>query len=137
MLINRFEWIKIGISPTSLNLILPPCSGDSGTVDSEYFVDGGRNANGIFIGTEIGRMIDKQQVKFDILPAEKWWEIQNWFENHSKTFYAEFFNYRLGRKMVRKFYLGNVSGQPAQVDSRTGIPKYMKNCVMNIIDVGE
>lgn len=132
-----FAWIKIGVRPGAWTLELPPCQADSAVMDSEYFVDGGRNVDGVYRGTEVGRTIDKQQIKFGVLEPKKWWEIQNWFEENGKTFYAEIFNYRLGKKMVRKFYLGNVSQTPLNVDKKTGIPSKMINCVMNIIDVGE
>lgn len=135
--IVEFQWIKIGIRENNWTLVLPPCSASGAAFSSEYFTDGSRNADGVFRGTEVGRTIDKQNISFDIILSEKWWEIQNWFENNGKTFFAEYMNYRLGTKMVRKFYLGNVSQEPHIIDPITGKPQFMKNCTMNIIDVGE
>lgn len=108
---------------------------DSGIFETSTMVDSGRNTDGVLVSQVIGRPIAKQNMKWSVLPNEKWWEMNQFWEEHF-TFQCQYFDYNYGDWRNREFYCGDRKAKPFGVNSDTGIPLYMTNCECNVIDTG-
>lgn len=100
-------------------------------------VDAGRNTEGVVVGQQIGRSISKQNMSWKVMPCDKWWEMNNWVEQHGMFFWCRYFDHNLGRWMDRRFYCGDFSCNPYGVDPESGVPEYYTDCTVNVIDTGE
>lgn len=104
--------------------------------ETSRMIDSARNANGEIVGRQIGRSIDKQNMAWDVLPREKWWEMNRWFEQGHFTFYCHYFNHNLGCWQTKLFYLGDVKTSPFLVDPESGEPAFYRDAGFNVIDCG-
>ena len=118
-------------------MAVPFPSYQSAPFETSRMVDAGRNIDGVVIGQQVGRSIDKQSMKWTVLPTEKWWEMNRFIEDNGLFFWCHYFSHGFGRWMDRKFYCGDFSCQPALVNPDTGIPEYYRDCSVNVIDTGE
>lgn len=118
-------------------LAVPFPSVDSGVFETSRAVNAGRNANNSVIGQMVGRSVDKQNMQWSVLPCDKWWEINNWVEDHGMFFWCHYFSHNTGVWKDRRFYCGDFKCQPFKVDAATGIPAFYRNCEVNVIDMGE
>lgn len=98
-------------------------------------VNSGRSAEGVVTAQKIGRDNNKTSMKWNYLEKEEWermvrfWD-RNFFFNF--TYYSDV----TGTKITRKFYVGDRSRKPFNVDSN-GFPTAYKDCSANVIDCGE
>ena len=139
------KFVYFGKEKNNFTLALPYPS--DGIFESATTVQTQESANGEIVGQVIGRTRDKQNMTWSVLDREKWWEINNWIENNIKqdaafSFYCKYFNFNLGRWMIRQFYPGNRKCKPFAINSddtnldEYGKPRLLLNCQMNIIDCG-
>ena len=49
-------------------------------------VDSARNAQGTMVGRMVGRSVDKQELGWQTISPELWWEMNRWFEDNHFTF---------------------------------------------------
>lgn len=124
-----------GMERGDLSLTVPFPS--SGPFETARIVDSARNANGEVVGQMVGRSVDKQSMSFNVLPCEKWWEMNRWIEKNGMFFWCHYFSHNLGKWQDRRFYCGDFSCEPFKVDANTGIPAFYRNCKINVIDMGE
>ena len=130
------RFIYIGVSSSKLNLKVPfPTSGKA-AFETSRFVDSTRNANGVVVGQQVGRSIDKQNMAWAVMDCEIWWEINRYIERNGMFFYCKYFSHNFGEWRTRKFYCSDFKCTPALVDPSTGKPTYYKDCSFNVIDVG-
>lgn len=118
----------------------------SGSFESARTVETQNSANGEVVGQLVGRRRDKQNMTWNVMDCEKWWEINNWIDGNMEnggafSFYAKYFNFNLGKWMVHTCYVGNPVCTPFAIDSdedstEFGMPKYLLNCTLNVIDCG-
>ena len=98
-------------------------------------VNSARNANAIVTAQKIGRDQEKTEMSWNYLEKEEWetllrfWD-QNFFFNF--TYYSRVD----GVKITRKFYVGDRTDKPFNVDAN-GIPVAYRDCTANVIDTGE
>ena len=84
---------------------------------------------------KIGRDQEKTEMSWNYLEKEEWetllrfWD-QNFFFNF--TYYSRVD----GVKITRKFYVGDRTDKPFNVDAN-GIPTAYRDCTANVIDTGE
>lgn len=98
-------------------------------------VNSARNANAIVTAQKIGRDQEKTEMSWNYLEKEEWEELLRFWD---QNFFFEFTYYSRvdGRKITRKFYIGDRTDQPFQVDEN-GIPTAYRDCKANVIDTGE
>lgn len=113
---------------------LPPCKrGVSILVTT--LVDSGRDSNGAVVGQKVGR----DQYKIDGLewtklsPAE-WEKILS--AMGSFFFNVTFPDPVTNKRKTIKMYCGDRTGEPCNVDEKTGLPEYYQNCKVNLVDCG-
>lgn len=128
------RFIYLGTSKGVKSLAIPFPS--SGPFETSRNVDSARNIRGEVVAQKVGRSIDKQSMTFNVLPCDKWWEINNWIEQNGMFFWCHYFAHNYGVWRDRKFYCGNLTCEPYMVDAETGIPKFYHNCTVNVIDMG-
>lgn len=98
-------------------------------------VNSGRNANAVVVAQKIGRDQEKTEMAWNYLEKEEWekmlrfWD-QNFFFNF--TYYSRVD----GKRITRKFYIGDRSDRPMNIDEG-GLPTAYLDCVANVIDTGE
>ncbi len=123
-------------SRTNYALTVPyPSAGKAGFTTSRM-VNSARNAKGTLVGRMVGRSLHKQELGWDKISCQKWWELNRWFEQGHFTFYCHLFNHNLGRWETRLFYLGDVKTQPCRICPQTGEPAYYRNASFSVIDCG-
>lgn len=98
-------------------------------------VNGGKNANGEFVGQKIGR----DQYKIDnlqwfYLDAVTWSNILKEFSKFAVT--VKFPDMVNNSWITLLMYPGNRTAVPFETDSITGLPTFYKTCKVNIIDCG-
>lgn len=106
------------------------------TFETSRMVDSARNARGEMVGRQIGRSVHKQNMEWDVMPCETWWELNRWFDEGHFTFYCHYFNHNLGQWDTKLFYLGDVKTNPFLVDPKTGAPAFYRGASFNVIDCG-
>lgn len=133
------RFMQIGTSPSNLTLQIPYPTIGKGIFQTSRMVDAGRNASGAVIGQMVGRSIDKQNMGWNVISCEKWWEINQFLEANGLFFYCRYFNHNLGEWKVRKFYAGDPQVEPRNLDPETQIPRdgVYYNATLNVIDCGE
>lgn len=107
-----------------------------GPFTSTNQVDGARNAQGTFIGRVVGRTMDKQEMTWQVISCEAWWELNRWLENGHFTCYVHYFNHNMGQWMTRLFYISDRKVEPTMIDPGTGEAAYYRNASVNVIDCG-
>ena len=123
-------------SRTSYAIALPYPDLDKAAFETSRMVDSARNANGEVVGRQVGRSVHKQSLAWSVMPVEKWWEMNRWFEQGHFTFYCHYFNHNVGRWETRLFYLGDVKTNPFVVSTETGEPRFYRDASFNVIDCG-
>lgn len=133
--------IGTGVSGDTLTdaLVLPvPISVPSA---DEFLANAERNTNGVMVIQEIGRTQYKASLSWNRLPAQKWWEINRWFQDNGYVFYMKYFSHTDGRVKINKFYRGNIEqGNPSPqnvLQDGLLVPKYYTGCGFNVIDMGD
>lgn len=125
-----------GTSAESQPFSVPYPSINSTLTQKSRFVDSLRNNVGEVVGTAIGRASDAQQLHWDVLDPELWWAINRFWEDNGMFFWCRYFDFNLGLWRVRQFYVGDISAQAYMVDVNTNMPKYMRDCTCNVVDMG-
>lgn len=123
-------------SQTAYSVAVPYPSQDAAVFSTSRMVNAGRNANGAMVGQMVGRPIDKQQLGWQRIEREKWWELQRFFTDGNFIFYCCYFDHSTGLWRTRRFYLGDVQATPVKVGA-DGKPLYYRDAKCNIIDCGE
>ena len=98
-------------------------------------VNSGRTAAGVVTAQKIGRDNGKTSMSWNYLDKEEWERLVRFWD---KNFYFNFTYYSDvdGVKITRKFYVGDRTRKPFNVDAH-GIPTAYKDCSANVVDCGE
>ncbi|MEG2843128.1 MAG: hypothetical protein RR900_06540 [Ruthenibacterium sp.] len=134
------NFLFLGASPATnaaqYEIAVPYPTVGGACFETARMVDAARNARGEMVGRMAGRSLDKQNMTWDVMPCDKWWALNRWFENGHFTFYCHYFNHNLGMWQTRLFYLGDVKTNPVHVNGKTGVPAYYTGATFNVIDCG-
>lgn len=127
------NWIE-----TSNGIVLPtPIIGSSGLTISTL-VDGGRNANGKFVGAVIGNDKLSIDLEFVSLSPEEFMNFLNIFDsNNGGNFVNEFkiFDPRVNDWVSKEMYVGDRTGRPIKLDRNTGRPLRWKDIKAKLVEV--
>ena len=98
-------------------------------------VNSGRSAEGVVTAQKIGRDNNKTSMKWNYLEKDEWERMVRFWD---KNFFFNFTYYSdvTGTKITRKFYVGDRSRKPFNVDDN-GFPIAYKDCSANVVDCGE
>ena len=98
-------------------------------------VNSGRSAESVVTAQKIGRDNNKTSMKWNYLEKEEWERMVRFWD---KNFFFNFTYYSdvTGTKITRKFYVGDRSRKPFNVDNN-GFPTAYKDCSANVVDCGE
>lgn len=98
-------------------------------------VNSARNAQAVVTAQKIGRDQEKTEMKWNWLTKDEWETLLRFWD---KNFFFNFTYYSRisGRKITRKFYIGDRSDRPADIDAN-GVPTAYLDCVANVVDTGE
>ena len=98
-------------------------------------VNSGRSAEGVVTAQKIGRDNNKTTMKWNYLEKEEWERMVRFWD---KNFFFNFTYYSdvTGTKITRKFYVGDRSRKPFNIDDN-GFPIAYKDCSANVVDCGE
>ncbi len=98
-------------------------------------VNGGKNADGTFVGQKVGRDQYKvDNLQWFSLDAETWSSMLKEFSNYFVIVkFPDMVNNAWATLLM---YPGNRTAEPQEIDSDTGLPSKYKNCKVNIIDCG-
>lgn len=114
---------------------LPNPDTESGKNLIATLVNSGRNANAVVVAQKIGRDQEKTELSWNYLEKDEWEKLLRfWDTNFFFTF--TYYSRVEGRKISRKFYIGDRSDRPKDIDSN-GIPTAYLDCVANVVDTGE
>lgn len=108
---------------------------DSGTQESQLFVDSARNALGEVVATKVGRSSKKVNMEWKFMWPEKLAEIYGFLDNHF-YFMFTYFSIYLNDWNTIECYHGNLTGRPFMVNKETGKAKYIRDVSFNAIDTG-
>lgn len=98
-------------------------------------VNGGKNANGEFVGQKVGRDQYKiDNLQWTYLDAVTWSNILKEFNKFAVT--VKFPDMVNNKWTTLLMYPGNRTALPCELDKSTGLPSAYKNCKVNIIDCG-
>lgn len=125
------NWETLPISQSGLSFVV------------SSLVTEGRNAQGTFVGEQVGR----DQIKFDglvypMLYAHEWTRILNMLQIGKPT-YFRYFDLSLGRETMRTLYPGDRTAtvyayrQSKLSGEEILRPEILSNCSVNLIDRGE
>lgn len=114
---------------------LPNPDTESGKNLIATLVNSGRNANAVVVAQKIGRDQEKTELSWNYLEKDEWEKLLRFWD---KNFFFTFTYYSRveGRKISRKFYIGDRSDRPKDIDSN-GIPTAYLDCAANVVDTGE
>lgn len=126
-------WIQ-----TKSGVVLPPPALGSSKISISTLVDGGRNANGKFVGSVIGDDKLKIDLQWDVLTPEQFMSLLNIFDRKKGGRYVNDFlvydpRYNAFRTIT--MYVGDRSGTPYLVDSSTMLPCWIKDVTANLVEV--
>lgn len=131
--------MSYGWVTTSSGIIIPPPALDSGQTTISTLVDGGRNANGKFIGQVIGDDKLKIEMNWSVLSPTEFRALLQIFDRRQGGSFVNTFRVYDPRTMSYrnvKMYVGDRSGTPIMVDTPgTGHPRYWTNAQANLIEV--
>ena len=107
---------------------LPNPDTESGKNLIATLVHSGRNANEVVVA-------QKTELSWNYLEKDEWEKLLRFWD---KNFFFTFTYYSRveGRKISRKFYIGDRSDRPKDIDSN-GIPTAYLDCAANVVDTGE
>lgn len=98
-------------------------------------VNSGRNADAVVVAQKIGRDQEKTEMKWNYLEKELWEELLRFWDTNF-FFLFTYYSRVDGRKITRKFYIGDRSDRPMNI-TPDGVPTAYRDCVANVIDTGE
>ena len=98
-------------------------------------VNSGRNADAVVVAQKIGRDQEKTELSWNFLEKDEWEKLLKFWD---KNFFFNFSYYSrvTGRRITRKFYIGDRSDRPMAIDAN-GLPTAYLDCSANVIDTGE
>lgn len=113
---------------------IPNPDQDSAKNIIETLVNSGRNADAVVAAQKIGRDQEKTEMSWNYLPKEDWEKMLRFWDTN---FFFNFTYYSrvAGTKITRKFYIGDRSDTPYNVDA-SGIPTAYVDCTANVVDTG-
>lgn len=113
---------------------IPNPDQDSAKNIIETLVNSGRNADAVVVAQKIGRDQEKTEMSWNYLPKEDWEKMLRFWDTN---FFFNFTYYSrvAGTKITRKFYIGDRSDTPYNVDA-SGIPTAYVDCTANVVDTG-
>ena len=113
---------------------IPNPDQDSAKNSIETLVNSGRNADAVVVAQKIGRDQEKTEMSWNYLPKEDWEKMLRFWDTN---FFFNFTYYSrvAGTKITRKFYIGDRSDTPYNVDA-SGIPTAYVDCTANVVDTG-
>ena len=113
---------------------IPNPDQDSAKNIIETLVNSGRNADAVVVAQKIGRDQEKTELSWNYLPKEDWEKMLRFWDTN---FFFNFTYYSrvAGTKITRKFYIGDRSDTPYNVDA-SGIPTAYVDCTANVVDTG-
>lgn len=113
---------------------IPNPDQDSAKNIIETLVNSGRNADAVVVAQKIGRDQEKTEMSWNYLPKEDWEKMLRFWDTN---FFFNFTYYSrvAGTKITRKFYIGDRSDTPYNVDA-SGIPTAYVDCTANVVDAG-
>lgn len=113
---------------------IPNPDQDSAKNIIETLVNSGRNADAVVVAQKIGRDQEKTEMSWNYLPREDWEKMLRFWDTN---FFFNFTYYSrvAGTKITRKFYIGDRSDTPYNVDA-SGIPTAYVDCTANVVDTG-
>ena len=115
-------------------MVLPTPSVGYGQQQHTRLVDAGRNANGVVIGSVIGRTQSKVNLGWNYLPKTQWEAVAKLLHEHLYVT-LEYYDYAVGKRVSRQMYHGDFSAEPFRTDGN-GVPLAYINCKVNFIDTG-
>lgn len=137
---DRTGFLYLGTSPDTdrehYSIAMPYPTVGRAVFETSRMVDSARNANGALVGRQVGRSVAKQNMAWDKIDCEKWWEFNRWIENNHFTFYCHYFDFNLGYWRTNLFYVGDIKCTPGPVSTETGLPVYLSSASVNVIDCG-
>ena len=116
-------------------IMLPNPTTASGKGTIATMVNSGRNASAVVTAQKIGRDQDKTELAWPYMNKEDWEEILAFFDDNF-CFNFTYDSPVAGTKITRKFYVGDRTYQPYDIDAN-GNPIAYKECKLNVIDTGE
>lgn len=113
---------------------IPNPDQDSAKNIIETLVNSGRNADAVVVAQKIGRDQEKTEMSWNYLPKEDWEKMLRFWDTN---FFFNFTYYSrvAGTKITRKFYIGDRSDTPYNVDA-SGVPTAYVDCTANVVDTG-
>lgn len=113
---------------------IPNPDQDSAKNIIETLVNSGRNADAVVVAQKIGRDQEKTEMSWNYLPKEDWEKMLRFWDTN---FFFNFTYYSrvAGTKITRKFYIGDRSDTPYNVDA-SGMPTAYVDCTANVVDTG-
>lgn len=113
----------------------PSVGGAELSVESQRLEE--RNANGVFIGQQIGAPIVTKNLEWEKIDPEVWWKITRFFDAVGDVFWCRFFNHTSGQWETKEFVKrGATFCNPMKVSNKTGIPRYYADAGFVIESVG-
>lgn len=122
---------------TASGIALPTPAFDSGKVTITTVVDGGRNANNVFIGSVVGDDKLKIEMRFPALKPE---EMQNFLRIFDRKRGGHFvntfrvFDPRVNDYVYMDMYVSDRTGRPLLVDKNTGRPTYWQDVSASLVE---
>lgn len=108
---------------------------ESGLQTQTTLVNGGRNAQGVFIGQRIGRDQSKVELQWYSMDAQTWASLLRLFQQ-SFVNPVEYYDMVKGQVIVRNMYVSDRTARPGRINPQTGIWITVKDCKLNLIDTG-
>lgn len=141
---TRESYIELGTSVnpdyTLNNVLALPVPIELPSAD-EFLVQAERNAVGTMLISRVGRKQYVTSIKWQSLPAAKWWEINRWLDENGYVFYMKYFSHTDGKVKIQRFYRGSVEqGTPSpntEIINGYAVPKSYSGVGFSIIDMGE
>ncbi len=126
------SWIE-----TAGGIALPAPTLGSNQISISTMVDGGRNTNGVFVGSIIGNDKLKYDLKWDELTTEQFRNLLNVFDRSQGGKFVNTFRVydpRINDFRSIKMYVGDRSGTPYALDSNL-LPRIWRDVEANLIEV--
>lgn len=133
----RTGFIYIGISKDSFDLAVPYPSvgGAAFEAAAEYQTE--RNSNGVTVRQRISAPIIKQEISWERIGADQWYEIARFFDENGDAFWCRYFDYTTGEWREKRFVKGAMKCSPMRVDPKTGKPDYFTDAGFSIESIGD
>lgn len=132
-------FMYLGTVSNTFDLVVPFPT--SGTFETSRKAQTGEASDGSIVAQMIGRSRDKQNMSWEVMDCNKWWEINNWLETNGMFFYCRYFNFNRGIWQTKRFYSESPTCEPYRPCGNTlsanyGMPEYLRNCTLTVIDMG-